>query len=111
MRAPNGQSCTVEGGIILAVSLAGDTVWRCEDIFKSAVETGNPVRFEFTEVDLRALAGYYPNIDYELVRVRTFLNCVILMHKKMSYEVSTIFRVMGTNSFSCKMVSELPVYD
>lgn len=111
MRSPNGQSCSIGGGITLATAMAGDTVWRCEDIFKKAVQSGNSVRFEFSDADLQALAEYYPDTGQELVRVRTFLNCVILMHKKMCYEVSTIFRVMGTNSFSCKMVSELPVYD
>jgi hypothetical protein len=111
MRAPNGQSCSIVGGITMATAMAGDTVWRCEDIFKKAVQSGSPVRFEFTDDDLTALAEYYPTMGQELVRVRAFLNCVILMRRKMCYEVSTIFRVIGTNSFSCKMVSELPVYD
>lgn len=91
--------------------MAGDTVWRCEKIFADAVRTGVPVSFEFSEAELKHLEELYPTVDKELSRVRDFLNCVILMQKKMPYEVSTIFRIAGTSRFSCRMKSELPVYD
>lgn len=111
MRSPNGQSCSVVGGIVIAIAMAGDTVWRCEDIFKKSIKDRSPVRFEFREDELEALKGYYPSIAEEHTRVKEFLNCVILMQNKMSYEISTIIRIVGTNLFSCMMVTESPVYD
>lgn len=115
MRSPNGQSCclggNVETSLTFAIVMAGDIVWRCEPIFDHSVETGQSVTFEFSDEEIALLARLYPEIDNEALLVKTFLNCTILMQKKMPYEISSILRIAGTSRFSCKMVSELPVHD
>ena len=115
MRSPNGQSCCLGSStgtsLEFASVMAGDTVWRCEMIFQRAVKTGTAVTFEFQDEELALLSQFYPDINNEATLVKTFLNCVILMQKKMPYEISTILRIAGSGKFSCKMVSELPVYD
>jgi hypothetical protein len=115
MRSPNGQSCclgsSLASSLEFALVMAGDTVWRCESIFEQSVKTGAPATFEFRDIELALLAQFYPDIDKEASRVKTFLNRVILMQKKMPYKISTILHMAGTNRFSCRMVKESSVYD
>ena len=110
MRAPNGQSCTLGNGLEYSLVMAGDIVWRCHSHFEKSVKTGVPVRFQFSDDEVNIISSFYKD-GTDMERLRRFLNCVILMQKKMPFEVQSLIHLVGTEMYSCKMVSELPVFD
>jgi hypothetical protein len=111
MRAPNGQTCLIIESKYSSVIVAGDILWRCKEFFERSTRTGIPVVFEFLDEELMQFERFYPNLKNDAVRVKEFLNSVILMQMKMPYEVSTVLHLVWTGGFSCRMVHELPIYD